>query len=277
MSLSSVDLADDPILIFQHIAKTAGSTLARIMASRIPAEQQLAVVPRGPHSVLGTWPLADVETAWAALSPAQHASIRWVGGHLRFGVHRVLPRASAYVTLLRDPIDRVVSSFYYSIGRHFEMTGEQVTLEDYVFRKEHYDLGLNNYQTRVICGLADLDCFGPVTTRNARKMVDDDLHLAIDHLSHHYALVGTTDVFDDFLSRLLRLLKLPEANGESFARVNVTPVRPRLEEIPAFIRDEIAENNRFDIQLYQHVSAAFQPLSIASQHPIAPHASGECL
>ena len=253
------------ILIFQHIAKTAGSTLAKIMAERIPLEQQLAVVPHGPHSVLGTWPIANVESAWNALPEAQQDRIRWVGGHLRFGTHRVLRRESAYVALLRDPIDRVVSSFYYSIGRHFEVTGERVTLEDYVFRKEHYDLGLNNYQTRVICGLDDLDCFGSMTTRNARKMVADDLALAVEHIDSHFVLAGPTDEFDAFLARLLRLLQLPDAAGEPPERINVTPVRPRLDEVPGYIRDEIAEHNRFDIQLYQHVSAAFRRAS--TQHP----------
>jgi hypothetical protein len=37
----------------------------------------------------------------------------WFGGHLHFGHHLIYDAAPAYYTVLRDPIDRLISEFFY--------------------------------------------------------------------------------------------------------------------------------------------------------------------
>ena len=39
--------------------------------------------------------------------------IRYLSGHVPFGVHRVFDRPARYITVLRNPVERVVSSFYF--------------------------------------------------------------------------------------------------------------------------------------------------------------------
>jgi hypothetical protein len=239
------------IVIFQHIAKTGGTSLGKAIGSHFPVEHQLGVNPGAAVSALGTWSIDSVREAWEALAIGHRASIRYVGGHLRFGVHSVFDRPARYVTVLRDPVERVISGFFYSIGRHVRQTGEHVTLGEYVFRRRHYDLGLNNYQTRVITGLPDLDPVGDYTTGNTRPVSDEDLRVAIKNIDEHFDLVGTTENLDMFLSQFAA--QTGAASAMALSRENVTAGRPVIDDIPANIVAEIKRQNLYDIALYEHI------------------------
>src|SRR6266446_2152495 len=69
-----------------------------------------------------------------------------------FGLHRALPQASRYITLLRDPIDRTVSEYYYRRHRRTnpiaDADAKLLNIEDYV-RAVPYD----NPQTKAIAGI----------------------------------------------------------------------------------------------------------------------------
>jgi hypothetical protein len=190
--------------------------------------------------------------AWEGLAAEQKGAIRLVGGHLPFGVHRIFDRLAKYVTLLRDPVERVISGFYYSIDRHFEVTRERVTLEEYVFRKRHYDLGLNNYQTRIVSGLADLDPFGDVSTENARPMTMDDLVIALNNLRDYYLLIGLTERSAQFIARFADLVGCPPELRPRLSRINTTEGRPLVKEVDQRIIDEIRKHNEFDLELLEY-------------------------
>ena len=34
-------------------------------------------------------------------------------GHMLFGLHAILPQPATYITVVREPVDRVISSFYF--------------------------------------------------------------------------------------------------------------------------------------------------------------------
>jgi hypothetical protein len=245
------------IIIFQHIAKTGGSSIGEALGAFFPIEQQLCVSPGPNVSVLGTWSMEYPTSAWERL-PAEHKhAIRLVGGHLPFGVHRIFQKPCKYVTVLRDPVERVLSGFYYSVDRHFEATGERVTLEEYVFRKRHYDLGLNNYQTRLVSGIANLDPFGDVTTENARPLTNGDLAIALNNLRDHYLLVGITERSERFLTRFADLVGFPIEVMRPLQNINATNGRPLKSDIDPCTIEEIRKHNQFDLELYEHVKTTF--------------------
>lgn len=45
-----------PLIIFQHLAKTAGTTLADILTRNLPFDQQLQILPSSNPTTIGTWP-----------------------------------------------------------------------------------------------------------------------------------------------------------------------------------------------------------------------------
>ena len=245
------------IIIFQHIAKTAGSSIGEALSACFPVEQQFGVTPGANVSALGTWSLEYPRKAWEALTAEQKKAIRYVGGHLPFGVHRIFGKPAKYVTLLRDPVERILSGFYYSIDQHIAATGEHVTLEEYVFRKRHYDLGLNNYQTRLVSGLEDLDPFDNFTTENARPITGNDLAVALRNLQQRYLLVGVTERAEEFLARFAQRMHWCSERIPRLPKKNVTKDRPLAENIEPHILEEIRKHNEFDLELYNFAKRNF--------------------
>lgn len=237
-------------LIFLHLAKTAGATLGAVLARNYRQEEQLPVVRTATPSALGTWAAPDVAHALAQRPIAIVGQPRLIAGHLGFGVHCVTQTTYRYITMVREPVDRLLSGFYYSIPRHIEQTGEDLSLEDYVLRKRHYDLGLDNYQTRVLSGDPTLDPSPPVTTATGRSIDETDFTAVQSVLEREFLLIGVTDRFDESLVVLAGLMGWP-LHRQVYRRTNVTPNRPTTAEIPHHLRQAIARRNEYDERLYR--------------------------
>jgi hypothetical protein len=89
------------MLIFLHLPKTARSALRGIIQRQY-----------GSSSIL---PLDESSFGeeLAAIPPSQMDRLRAVMGHFFFGAHTFLSKPSIYITVLRDPLDRVISRYYF--------------------------------------------------------------------------------------------------------------------------------------------------------------------
>src|ERR1700724_2464607 len=129
-------------LIFLHIPKTGGSTLYKILERHFsPAETV----------TLDTPGVARFKT----LPAAKRGRYRLIQGHMHFGLHRFIPRASTYVTFLRQPVERVLSFYYYarSTPDHYLyplLTTGRVDLRTLLGRELTSELC--NFQTRALAG-----------------------------------------------------------------------------------------------------------------------------
>ena len=247
------DASPPGMVVFLHLAETGGTRLGELFRRMIPEPGQLKIQPGGQASALGTWPLDDVIRALKVRPESLTPSLRYVGGHLGFGVHRVLPRAARYVTLIRDPVDRLLSGFFYSIGNHRAATGEDVSLADYVFRKRHCDLGLDNYQARVLSGDPALDAPAGTMTADADPVTEEAFRRLLDNLGEHLLLVGVTERFDEFLV-LLALRMGWDVAALAYVMRNLTAGRPAAAEIPRYVVAEIERRNAYDRRLHRWAS-----------------------
>src|SRR5690349_20650120 len=93
-------------LIFLHIPKTAGISLRQVLINNTP----------GPAFRI-IHPISDVERL-AALPESERAALELVDGHLYYGIHSLLPRPCRYMTMLRDPVEQVLS--LYSFIREYK-------------------------------------------------------------------------------------------------------------------------------------------------------------
>jgi hypothetical protein len=221
-----------PVLIFLHIPKTAGSTLTLILSRQYPAGVTFFTGgPKRPRP-------EQLE----ALSMGERERFDCLAGHLRFGVHRLLPRPARYITMVRDPVERLISAYYYIRGlpehpMHERVLREGLSLEQYV------RLAPSDEQVRILSGTA-----GAATTR-------ETLEQARRNIEEHFVAVGLTERFDEFALLLTRVLGWRHV----YVRPdNVTPDRPRQHDLAPSAIASIEDRNRLDRELYGFATQVFE-------------------
>ena len=97
----------DPTLLFMHIAKTGGTSVRRSLANAYDKRERAFVYD--PGDLRG----AVSRDQFPELPAEVRARLRLVIGHFPFGLHAYIDRPFRYVTVVRDPVDRVVSLYYH--------------------------------------------------------------------------------------------------------------------------------------------------------------------
>lgn len=232
------------LIIFLHLPKTAGSTLARIIESQYDANNILYLY----ESMLGE--------ELAVSSPSQLNNLRIVMGHLYFGAHTFLSSPSTYITMLRDPVDRVISHYYFvrrDPSHYLYDSARKLSLKEYVESCNRQEP--NNDQTRLLAGKRDESRFGICS--------DEMLDIAKGHLADYFTVVGITEEFDRSLILMKRNLGW---RNPFYINQNVSQNRPRKEGIPFETLRVIQAYNELDIELYRFARDLFES-QIRSQGP----------
>lgn len=224
---------------FVHIPKTAGTTLLTIIENQYAPAERYFLDLAAQRSL----------DRFIAMPETERYKIRMLAGHAAFGLHKYLAPPTAHFTILREPIDRILS-FYYFV-RHNQKhylydfsRSSRLTLTDFV--NSGVTIMVDNFQTRLISGMGDTHPFG--------ELPDEALELAKTNLNHHFDVVGLTEAFDE------TLLLLSQAYGWQniyYTRQNVTSNRPHKASIPAETRAVIAHANQMDMALYAYACELF--------------------
>jgi hypothetical protein len=227
-------------LICVHLPKCGGTTLNRLIEWEYPLTRVFSIDPsffRWSYRRLLRWPSYRL------------ARMQVFQGHMPFGLHRRLSQKSAYFTILRDPVDRGISEYYYALSRvvhpqHRMM--KSLGLDEYI-RLTPYA----NVQTKLLAGEdPGYDFLGGDCN-------DETLEHAKENLLSHFAVAGLTERFDETLALAKVTFGWRLSNYRSF---NITKGRPRKEEVPAAIREVIAERYQYDVQLYNFAQGLFEEL-----------------
>ena len=231
--------------IFFHIVKTAGTTLHQIIDRHYQPDETYWIGTKG-H------PLEH----FTSLSEADRAKIRLLRGHMVFGLHTFLPGPSIYFTLLRDPVERTLS-YYYFIRRtpehycHDLITSNDMSLEEFLENKAD-DLIING-QTRVLAG-----------KKWHKECTEGAVEAAKRNLREHFTIVGLVERFDETLHLLKRALNWQNLY---YIRQNVGTNRPGMDGLPPATLDAVIKANQFDIELYQYATELFEE-KIRQQGPL---------
>jgi Galactose-3-O-sulfotransferase len=198
---------------------------------------------------LGTWSHVAVENAFARLPQSQIDDVRMVWGSYRHGVESHLPKPSACVTLLRDPLRRVFSHY-----RDWAAATKNAAGSSYdALLSGHCPLLVDNYMTRILSGVAALDPPEPgATTQSHPRVAGADFEKAANNLDG-YAIVGLTDRFDEML--LLLGVDLCWSLSDLVYKPLETGLRPDVADITQSVHDKVLEWNRYDLVLVERARA----------------------
>ena len=225
-------------VICLHIPKAAGTTLLTVMR-RMYASQPICELYSG----------GDTLQKFALLPAEEREQVGLVMGHAEFGIHRHLPHPATYVTVLRNPIDRLISHYYYCLRQpnhylHQQVVSRGMSLDEYV--SSGFSVEFDNWQTRALAGAS-----GVAIGACSRQVLTQ----AMVNMRDHFRVVGICEQFDKTL--LLMKKRLRWKAWPFYQRYNVTEDRPRLAEIPHRTMRLIERHNELDCELYEHASRQF--------------------
>ncbi|WP_009634488.1 sulfotransferase family 2 domain-containing protein [Synechocystis sp. PCC 7509] len=231
-------------LIFLHLPKTAGSTLNNIISRQYNSKNIYNLYGNADQ-------ILELTENFKHLSEKQHQNIKVIKGHICYGFHELLVRPATYVTLLREPVDRAISLYYYirrhPAHRHYELiTSKNMSLDDYIY--SGVATQLDNGQTRMIAGVdANKVEFGKCSVAMLEK--------AKKNINTHFSFVGTTSKFDESLMLLKNYFSwsLP-----LYQKQNVTKNRPETSDILNSTLNVIKDLNKLDIELYKYAETKIE-------------------
>lgn len=252
-------LSERPLLYYMHIFKNAGNTMREVLWRNRGAGEFIDVMlyrrldrRRRPQTFES--PDEDV-TELRDLITDNISVLSYVAADVPFGIHRYVSRPVRYLTVLREPVDRLISYWYFAYNARHDARPQR-SMWDVI---EEYDCDVyaavekggliqySNDQTRCILGSEKIVLDG------------DDLRAAQDLIAGSYDLVGTVAGLGDFMRVLADRdgwrpdWAVPRLNAGDRSDRSILPAKA----IAAF-----AELNQLDAALYRWVEKTYLPAVI---------------
>jgi hypothetical protein len=230
-------------VIFQHIPKTAGVSVRSVMSCNFHLNEILHVPDR-------LWKDAD----FAADSAKQY---RFIHGHLHFEFVRNLLSSARVVTFLRDPVERVLSLYFFlrkqdpdsqsdPSARFTVEEARSLSLEAFVAHTDRVIASMvGNFQVRILLSDSQRD-----------KSNSTWVAAALANLQkYQFVGIADPDLMSDSILVMSRIFGWLE-RGDS-PRVNHT-ARSATKADLTCARKIILERNKLDIALHDQVRENFQ-------------------
>jgi len=176
-----------------------------------------------------------------ALTLEQKKQYRLFMGHMPFNAATLADIAPQYVTLIRHPVERVLSYYHHVMTLNPKWCNDNVSLLKYIDESE--DSQITNLQTRLLSG------------RVGGDTQQGHLDAAIDNIRHKFSFVGLTEHFELSAARLSNTVGWPELN---LRRDNVGVGRLTASFFSDRELKAIEDINEFDMELYRAAESLFE-------------------
>ncbi len=223
-------------ILFDHIPKCGGTSLNLYLVAHYPE--------RKIFTVNGIKPTESIEE-FKALAPCKKTRYDLVKGHLAIELLDHVSAEMLKITVLRDPIDRIISHFYYAkrTKQHYlysKIKKSGMDLEQYVTSGLSDEL--QNYYTTFFSGL---------TARDVERNPEKAIIRAVQIVQERYDIVGFLDDFKSFANELKKQAKFRHDYQD--VRLNITANRPSLDDILPSTLKIIEELNHIDVSFYKKI------------------------
>lgn len=229
-------------LIFLHVPCAAGCKFMGALRRKFNENSICRIVAN--ESVTrkrGKMSIAEFKN----LSQEERDKIKLLMGHMSFGIHEDFSSLCDYVTLLREPVSRTISQYYYISTKLDHDDYDKVskmTLEEYAVSSM---AGANNFQTRMISAnheFSSVDIF---------PLPANALEVAKKNLREYFKVVGVVEKFHESLFAVKKAFSWNNVYYDH-SHNHSNPKRPKNSEISLATREAIAKNNALDLELYSY-------------------------
>lgn len=229
------------VILFLHIPKCAGNTIYSLFREQYPRES--VYIPRKSPE--------ENARLIAEMPGHERRRVRVVAAHMPYGAHQYFPDAR-YITVLRDPVDRVISSYYFSLGNpndlgHKMIKEMKLDLAGFACLPELYNL-----QTRYLMKHDFLDKTWFLTPPEA-GITENDMAGVKGRLDR-FALVGIVEE----MPAVLRLMEIELGmSGLQNRFRNQNENRSGVTDVDEGTLDLIRQANRHDTEIYEYTKRLF--------------------
>jgi len=225
-------------IIFLHIPKAGGTTLHNIFERLYPTSEVFTIKGNREHGL----------DAFKTLSEEEKAKIQVLKGHMPFGLHSYFKEEIKYITLFRNPVNRVVSHYEYVLRKpkHYlyeRVKGSNMTLEDYAL--SDLSTELDNHQCRSFLDVDDIEI---------NRFNEIAFDRVLQNLKKHSVTFGLVEEFD--ASLLLFRQELGWSQYPYYVKLNTNPDNRKI-DVPQELANKIAARNRWDVRLYEYAKSEF--------------------
>ena len=224
----------ESLIVFLHIPKTAGTSLSHLLRQKFKAD-----------SITQIYKPSDCVRPLADHAAAIDDSIKCLSGHIDYGIHAYLSRDCAYLSMVRDPVSRVLSHYNFTKSKDAETHPLREAVE---FAQNHSVVeylerfpAISFEQIRVLSGVKSFDRIA--------------LDVAKDNVSSGKIIVGLTEDFFQSTEMLFNEIglgyprfSLKRKNTTASSNKNNQHTFPDKSTL-----DAIEEICALDIELYQHI------------------------
>ena len=213
-----------------HIPKTAGVSLINIVLKQYLLNE------------IGFCYYQDLEKIQGEMKViSNNLNIKYCCGHFLFSIHEQITRPYTFFTMLREPVERVLSFYYFCRSNPYHPFHKEVlkmSLLEFI-TTEKVIPHIVNYQTWALSGEY------PVT--------QDSVDKAKENVQQYFSFLGITEMFNESL-----FLMKEKFGWENifYTKENITK-RPS-EPIDNNTIDLIKEINKYDIELYEWAKSQLQ-------------------
>lgn len=230
---------ESDLVIFQHIPKTAGTTLRYIIQYQFsPSAICELYGSAGSH--------AERINKLKNLSKSERENLKIINTHLGFGLHEFITQPYTYITFLREPVDRVISMYYYYQKTQNPLF-QNLSLLEFV---RSYG-AVQNGVTKNLSGVTLKRQLLPPEEKDSVPFSEHNLAIAKQNLTNYFKFIGICESFDESLILLQRIL------GWKIPLHDKSNVSKRARNIPQETLSLIEELNALDIQLYEYAREIF--------------------
>ena len=226
----------NPVLLFMHIPKTAGTSLREIIKNQVPKEKR--------HYIYNAGDKFDF------INFKNKNKLKYVFGHFNYAdrIDTYLNRDYKFITFMRDPVEQVISHYYH----FFNSPEDKNPNKTNIIKPEHL-VSLDKFINAPIANNLQIKYISGIVNNKLNMYPKRTLELAKYHIDNYFDFVGITENYNDSIDYLCKRYGF---NSE-IKMLNVGK-RPKSKDISNKLIEKIKKRNQLDIKLYNYVLKKFR-------------------